>query len=92
MTQYNTYDMTVERARAKANDTSIVLENDKAIVIYSPFKTTINGKEVDHYYTAYSKEIKGSEYAKSGLYVNSTTGDFKKCKKAFEKYSGFVRA
>jgi len=92
MTQYNTYDITVERARAKTNGTSIVLENDKALVIYSPFNTTINGKEVDHYYTAYSKEIKGCEYTLSGLYVNSTTGDFKKCKKAFEKYSGFVKA
>ena len=90
MTQYNKYDMTVERARAKANGTSIVLENDKAIVIYTPCRITINGKDAENYYTAYSKEIKGNEYSISGLYVNSVTGDFKKCKKAFDKYSNYT--
>lgn len=54
-----------------------VLENKEAVVLY------FGGG----YYMAVSKEIKGKEYTFSGLYHNSTAGNFKRCKKAFEKYS-----
>ena len=54
-----------------------VLENDEAMLVY--FR--------DDYYMAISKQRKGMEYTYSGFYYNSTCGDFKRCKKAFEKYS-----
>ena len=55
-----------------------VLENKEAFVIYF---------EIGGSYMAVDKTIKGKEYTFSGLYHRSTSGDFKRCKKAFEKYS-----
>lgn len=55
-----------------------VLENNEAVVLY--FERS--GK-----YEAIEKRLSGKEYTYSGLYHRSTSGDFKRCKKAFEKYS-----
>jgi hypothetical protein len=38
-------------------------------------------------YIAYEKEMRGNGYGISPFYHRSTRGDFKRCKKAFEKYS-----
>ena len=54
-----------------------VYENEEAVMVYI----------CEDYYMAVSKELKGEEYTYSGLYYNSTKGNFKRCKKAFEKYS-----
>lgn len=56
-----------------------VLENRKAVVVYF---------ELSGSYMAIEKQTSGKEYTFSGLYHRSTRGDFKRCKKAFEKYSG----
>ena len=56
-------------------------ENSKAIVVYMG----------DGRYMAIDKEVRGEEYTVGGLYHRSTSGDFKRAKKAFEKYSGITR-
>ena len=55
-----------------------VLENSEAFVVY--FERCGD-------YMAIDKETRGKEYTLGGLYNRSTSGDFKRCKKAFEKYS-----
>lgn len=55
-----------------------VFENEEAMLVYFP-----NGGD----YMAISKQRKGMEYTYSGFYYNSTSGNFQRCKKAFEKYS-----
>lgn len=62
---------------AQTGLSQIVLENDEAVVIHIDAEM----------YIAISKEEKGTQYSFSGLYHNSTEGNFKKCKRAFEKYS-----
>ena len=54
-----------------------VLENKEAEVRYIG-----NGK-----YIAIDKQIRGQGFGRSPYYQRSTTGDFKRAKKAFEKYS-----
>ena len=60
---------------------NFALENEKAVVVYFG----------DGRYMAVEKQVSGKEYTFSGLYHRSTRGDFKKAKKAFEKYSGIVK-
>lgn len=55
---------------------SKVYENSEALVIHLK----------DGQYLAIDKQLKGDEYV-YGLYRRSTTGNLKRCKKAFEKYS-----
>lgn len=55
-----------------------VLENKQSIVVYD---------EKNNIYYAVSKETKGNGYGISPFYHNFVMGDFKKCKKYFEKYS-----
>ena len=59
-----------------------VLENKKAYVAYM---------ERSGRYIAVDKEIRGQGYGISPYYQRSTTGDFKRAKKAFEKYSGISK-
>ena len=55
-----------------------VLENSEAMVLYS--------ERYGNYY-AIDKKQKGNGYGISPFYHNFVIGDFKKCKKYFEKYS-----
>ena len=59
-------------------NTTLVLNNCRAAVIYNP-----RTKE----YTAIDKQICGAGYGISPFYNRTTTGNFKRAKKAFEKYS-----
>ena len=59
-----------------------VLDNRRAYVAY--FEKS--GK-----YIAVDKQIRGAGFGISPYYQRSTTGDFKRARKAFEKYSGISR-
>lgn len=81
MTDITTY-YHINRIAEEREIAQKVLENDKAVVVYF---------EIDGKYMAIEKATSGKEYTFSGLYHRSTRGDFKRCKKAFEKYSGIQR-
>lgn len=59
-----------------------VLENRKAYVAYI---------ERSGEYIAVDKEIRGAGYGISPYYQRSTKGNFKRARKAFEKYSGISK-
>lgn len=55
-----------------------VLENSEALVVYDCREGS---------YMAIEKKVKGNGYGISPYYHNAVMGDFKKCKRYFEKYS-----
>lgn len=59
-----------------------VLENKKAYVAYN---------EKTGEYIAIEKIIRGNGFGISPFYHKSTTGNFKRAKKAFEKYSNISK-
>lgn len=59
-----------------------VLENKKAYVAYN---------EKTGEYIAIEKIIRGNGFGISPFYHKSTKGNFKRCKNAFEKYSGISK-